>query len=109
MLSFQRPEEQSNFMLGFLMMIWAIAVFVYGLGVATMRLPFWLPVVAGGTLIWSIGVMLACVEIAESLWHGVQRHAHAMQPVLWFAVVSVAAGLVLGGGTYRRWISRDVP
>jgi hypothetical protein len=109
MLSFQRPDERSNFMLGFLVCIWAIAVFVYGLGVATMRLPFWLPIVAGVTLIWSLGLLLTCVWIAESFWHGIQRHAHAMQPIVWFAVVSVAVGLLLARGTYRHWVSHDVP
>jgi hypothetical protein len=109
MLSFQRPEEQSNFMLGFLISIWSIAVFVYGLGLATMRLPFWLPIVAGVTLLWSIGLVFVCVEIAEGVWPGVQRHAHAMQPILWFGVVSVAAGMMLAKGTYRYWVSHDVP
>ncbi len=84
--------------------LWSMAIFVFGVGLATMRWPLWLPIVAGVALVWFFGVWVAIVTF------------HTQNPKLGnefvgfaiFIAMNVVVGLLLTLSTYRRWVRNDV-
>ena len=83
--------------------LWSMATFVFGIGLATMRLPLWLPIVAAISTTWFLGVwvIVAWVEIASG-------HRHTSTEVTIFCALNVVVGLLLTTRTYRRWVRGDV-
>ena len=108
-----RLTDESEFVLlhdlaivGFcLCLLWSMAFFVFGVGLATMRWPLWLPIVAGIALFWFFGAWTSLVSVR--IRHPQLRYEPFAELAI-FVVMNVLVGLFLAVTTYRRWVRSDV-
>lgn len=96
-------------LLTFLSIAWSMAIFIFGVGLATFRLPFWLPIVATISMVWFFGGIFLVVYVGNQLrmatqWRNVVDAS--IFPV--FFAVTVSCGLLLTRLAYRRWVRTDV-
>jgi hypothetical protein len=95
-------------LLSILAVVWCMATFVFGVGLATIRWPFWLPFVATTTLLWFFGGMYLSVLVSQQLHSWTQWREVEMGVFPAFFVFTVLCGLVLMRTAYRRWVRADV-
>jgi hypothetical protein len=88
--------------------LWSMAVFVYGVGISTIRSHFWLPMVATIAVIWFFGGMM----LAVSIGHQIRVVTQWREPEAWmiglFFVLTFTSGVMLLRSTHRRWLISDV-
>lgn len=90
-------------------LLWSMATFVYGVGVATMHWRFWLPIVAAITMVYFFGTLISYRVIGESILRSSrQLDQYTPHTFAAFCVTSTAIGLYLSNRTYRRWVRNDV-
>jgi hypothetical protein len=89
-------------------LLWSMATFVYGVGVATLHWRFWLPIVAAITMVYFFGSWASMVLIGHAV--GTNRQLDRAIPYLFtgFCVVNAVIGLFLSKWTYNRWVRNDV-
>ena len=83
--------------------LWGMAILLYGIGLATFGLHYWIPVlvVLGGAwawLTWTV-IILYCLE---------HHIGPGTEGVVLFAATSALLGLLLAAWGYRRWVTADV-
>lgn len=101
---FAPGDVRLHFFIAYYSVLWSMALFLYGLAVATMRLRLWLLVVAIGGMAWLIGVWLLVITIALEFRHQPSTPA----TVYACSLVSAVTGLSLAWITFRRWHDLDV-
>jgi hypothetical protein len=101
--NFFTPQgEYWRFIAGHLAMLWAMALFVYGVALATMRMRFWLPMIAVIAIGWLIGTFWLFAQVVER-WRPFNIHrADPLYVILVFAMFSAYVGAVLAYLAYRR-------
>ncbi len=89
----------------FLLFLWSAAIFVYGLGLATFRSRYWLILMVGLGLSWTLIVAYAVAMLAMSM----QRSRLLGEfHVSYFLLPWILGGVLLAGWTIRRWLRSDV-
>jgi hypothetical protein len=97
-----------RFMAGHLAMLWAMALFVYGIALTTMRMRFWLPMIAVTTFAWLIGTWGLFAWVIEH-WRPINiNRDDPLYVILVFAMFSAYVGVVVAYLAYRRWLRTDV-
>jgi len=93
----------------FYSLLWSVATFVFGVGVATLRWRFWLPIVAAITLAWTLGAWATIFWTGEYLLRSM-KNLDPYMPYLFagFCTLTATVGLGLTVITYRRWVRGDV-
>jgi hypothetical protein len=91
----------------YLLFLWSGAVFAYGLGLATMRSRYWLPLMIGLSLAW----MALVVYIVGKLTIHLSRVKGGEDVLVVGAFVAawILGGLLLARFTLRRWRRADIP
>ncbi len=101
---FMRPEPQVSWViLGPLMFLWPSAVFVYGTGLATFRMRYWLPVMVGILIGWTIVATFANAYFVTHVHVQYRNWTVFLIPASWALL-----GLLLAAFTLRRWMRGDV-
>jgi hypothetical protein len=91
----------------YLLFLWSGAVFAYGLGLATMRSRYWLPLMVGLSLAWMVTILVAGERITPWLPRG-QDLREAI--LIYGCVLSwLLTGTLLTIFTLFRWRRADVP
>jgi hypothetical protein len=85
-------------------LLWSMAIFVFGIGLATMRWPLWLPIVAGTALLWLFAVGLTIV-ILKNQSPPLRNESVELAVII---AGNVVIGLLLTLSTYRRWVRSDI-
>jgi len=87
-------------------LLWSMAAFVYGVGVATLHRRFWLPIIAVTTIGWFVGCWYSVA--LTGLYLNIRSDWYMAMAFVAFPVVTAAIGLGLTLSTYRRWVRGDV-
>jgi hypothetical protein len=92
----------------FLWVLWTMAVFVFGVGISTIRWQLWLPLVATIAVLWLFGGMMLAFSIGRLIrfttpW----RYPEGCMIALFF-VLTFLCGVMLLRSTHRRWLDSDV-
>ncbi len=90
----------------FLLFLWSAAVFVYGMGLATFRSRYWLPLMGAIALGWTLMVAYSMAILVTKLkLSGSQQFGPVATcfPLAW-----IFAGILLAAVTIRRWLRSDV-
>lgn len=88
-----------------LSLLWSMATFVYGVGVATLHVRFWLPILAAATITWFVGCWILGGIVG--MYFRVPSDV-ATIGLSSFPILSTAIGLGLTRWTYQRWVRSDV-
>ncbi len=88
----------------FMGLLWSMATFVFGVGLATMRWPLWLPIVAGIALVWFFGAWVSFGYLHQAL----ARRGDPFPEFIAFVALNFLIGLLLAFSTYRRWVRNDI-
>jgi hypothetical protein len=107
------PEAFSNFrwlapFVAFLSVLWSMAVFVYGVGISTIRWHFWLPLVATIAVVWLIGGMMLAINIGQFIRYLTKWREPEAFTIGLFFVLTFVSGVMLLRSTHRRWLHGDV-
>ncbi|MGD9721608.1 MAG: hypothetical protein AB7O59_06030 [Pirellulales bacterium] len=89
----------------YLAFLWSAAVFVYGLGLATFRSRYWLPLMIGAGLIWTLLVAYAVSMVAFQLLTE-RRHIPSLLPGV-YLFAWILGGVALAAFTIGRWLRSD--
>jgi hypothetical protein len=90
----------------YLLLLWSAAVFAYGVGLATFRSRYWLPLMAAIGLGWTMIIAYsAALLVVQLRLHGALT---ATLQAGSFPLAWVFAGLLLAALTIRRWLRSDV-
>jgi hypothetical protein len=91
-------------LLAFLSVAWSMAIFIFGVGLATIRWSLWIPIVAAISMVWFFGLWITLVVVLEKMeWRIGESWGFAF-----FIALTFAQGLLLVCFTYRRWVRSDV-
>ena len=103
----QRGLESIGICLLFLLFLWSAAVFAFGLGLATFRSRYWLPLMVGLSLVWILHSVYVVYDIALLLTRNsvTQQALLASMCMLYW----VLGGVLLAAFTLWRWRRADVP
>jgi hypothetical protein len=89
-----------------LLFLWAVTAFAYGMGLATIRSRYWLPLMIFMMLAWTLVVAYG---VAMAQLHLSGQQVTRVHPPLAFLLAWILASAVLTGLTLRRWRRADVP
>jgi hypothetical protein len=87
---------------GYLGVLWGMALFTYGVALATIRRRAWLLLVASAALLWLLGIPLLIVRVDFAMG------SRDSMPFDTFAILSAIVGLSLAWSSYRRWLATDL-
>ncbi len=90
----------------YLLLLWSAAVFAYGVGLATFRSRYWLPLMAAIALGWSLVVAYSAALLIVQLKLSGARPSQLQATC--FPLAWIFAGLLLAALTIRRWLRSDV-
>jgi hypothetical protein len=86
--------------------VWAIAVWLYGVGLATFRFRYWIPMMVGFALAWCFVI----VPIVAAYEANGKHHTGTVPilPVLVFCLLTAGFGVLMASIAYRWWVASDL-
>ncbi|MEX2114993.1 MAG: hypothetical protein WD845_17500 [Pirellulales bacterium] len=104
--TFDRQPDSLQSYAVFLLFVWSAAVFVYGVGLATFRSRYWLPLMVGLALLGTLFNAYAAARLTATMTSPGQQPV--MHVGLYFLFAWILGGVLLAGWTIWRWLRADV-
>ncbi|REK05491.1 MAG: hypothetical protein DWQ37_23535 [Planctomycetota bacterium] len=97
-----------QFVAAYAAILWSMAWVIFSLAAATIRMRFWMLIVAAAGLAWFIGAMASAIVGSQFIRHEFGLRTSGFEPTILFALASLVVGAVLTGLAYRRLVTTDL-